>query len=90
MAYREVINKLTDAGAVFRCQGILECLEKSMNAPDVAEAMKLLKNDGVVIMGRKISSYAQAALDILGIERYNGNDPEVIELIPDLKEYLAS
>ncbi len=89
MAYRELINKLTDEGAVFRCQGILECLKKGVNTPDAAEAMKRLKNDGVVIMGRRISSYAQAALDILGIEKYKGNDEEVIELIPDLKEYMA-
>lgn len=88
MEYNETINKLTSDGAGFRCQGIIECLENNIKIPQAIEALKKLKNDSVIILGRKVSSYAIAALDILGAEKYSGDDEEIRETIPVLKEYL--
>ena len=88
MGSKRIINKLTSDGALFRCQGILECLQSGDKDPHIIDALKNLIGDSVVIMGRKISSYAAAALDILDVETYNGTDEEVIDLIPDLKAYV--
>ena len=85
MAYKEIIDKLKNDGAIYRCQAIFECLERQIQDPEVFIAISDLKNDKVRILGRKISSYALATLDILGKETYKGNDVEVQELIPELR-----
>ncbi len=90
MEYKETIDKLTNDGAIYRCQGIIDCLKKHITDQQVVEAIGRLKNDNVVILGRRVSSYALAALDIIGVEKYSGNDDEVRELIPDLTELIAS
>ena len=43
--------------------------------------MKELKKDKRVAMMNKVSDFATAALDILGIEKYNGNNVIIIEMI---------
>ena len=90
MAYREIISKLKSDGALFRCQGILDCLENNATDSSVIAAISSLKSDDVIILGRKVSSYALAALDALGIETYHGDEEEVRDLIPALKSYLPS
>ncbi len=89
MEYREIINNLMSDGVIYRCQGILVCLKRRIVDPDIVEIIKGLKNDRVVIMGRKVSSYAQATLGILGIEPYDGDDAEEKEFIPELIKYTS-
>ena len=51
LAHRDIINKLTSDGALFRCQGIIECLEGRIKDPEIIAAISSLKDDGVIIMG---------------------------------------
>ena len=44
-----------------------------------------MKTDKVVLGGRPLSVYAYAALDLLDIEKYHGDDADVKELIKALK-----
>ena len=40
-----------------------------------------MRNDKVLVLGRRVYSYAYAALDFLGIEKYSGEDEDVPDLI---------
>lgn len=86
MINNDIVSKLKSDGAIYRCQGILECLKGNIQDKSVLDLVSKLKNDNVVILGRKISSYAIAALDILGVEKYSGEDVEIVEFIPELRE----
>lgn len=47
----------------------------------VDELKKLVSNTEIILMGIPISNIAIAALDILGITKYNGNDEYIESLI---------
>lgn len=82
MGNKKIIDNLMSDGAIFRCQGLIAAVKEKANTPEVIKAMSALKNDEIEILGRKVSSYAFAALDVLGAEKYSGTDPEVFDLIP--------
>lgn len=79
-----VLKLLSNSGAAYRGRGIALCIKEKNNSPEVAERLKSLKNDNVYVLGRPISSYAIAALDILSIEKYMGNDTDILDLINGL------
>ena len=81
MGYKGIIDSLKSDGAIFRCQGIADAVKEHANTPAVIKAMTALKNDDVIILGRRVGAYARAALDVIGVEEYKGNDPDIIELI---------
>ncbi len=84
MELREIINKLQSDGALFRCQGILAAIKERSNDPEIIKHIQALKNDRVLILGREVSTYAIAALDILGKEKYEGNDFFIKDFIENL------
>ena len=55
--------------------------------PDVFEALSKLKNDKVIVLGRPVFAYAVAALDIMGGEKYTGDDPDALELVNGLRDF---
>ncbi len=88
MGNKRIIDKLTSDGALFRCQGILECIDKDIKDPEVINAVSQLKDDKVIVLGRRVSTWARTALDVLGVEAYIGDDEEVLDFIRDMKRYL--
>lgn len=56
------------------------CIQNVFN-DNIIKIMKELKKDKRVAMMNKVSDFATAALDILGIEKYNGNNVIIIEMI---------
>ncbi|MBQ1771029.1 MAG: hypothetical protein II000_03645 [Clostridia bacterium] len=81
MKKKEMIGRLTSTGALFRCQGIIAAAQERNTDPEVIEAISALRNDKVLVLGRRVYSYAYAALDFLGIEKYSGEDEDVPDLI---------
>ena len=79
------IEKMKSTGAAYRLQGIMDCLEKEVILKEEVDLLKTLTQDDVIIAGRKISTYASAVLDLLGIEKYYGKDVDVKRLIVELK-----
>ncbi len=86
MEYNEIISNLTSDGAGWRCKGIMGCLTAHVFNDEIQKILYELKSDDVIILGRKVGSYAKAALDILGGEAYEGDEEEVLDLIAGLKE----
>lgn len=79
------IENLKSTGAAYRFNGIMSCLEKGVLLKEEVDLLKTLTQDEVVIAGRKLSAYASAALDLLGVEKYDGKDVDVKQLIAELK-----
>ena len=77
----KLMNKLNSDGALFRVQGIISCAKLNEVPFQIADKLRELKADDVDIMGRPVSQYAIAALDILKIEKYTGNDQDVKDFI---------
>ena len=78
---QDIINKLTHSGAAFRAVGIADCVKFNIHSSDVIELLIDLKNDHVQLIGWTVSQCAVAALDVLCIEEYVGNDSTVLSLI---------
>ncbi len=74
-------EKLSHSGASYRLNGIVECLDKRKATRNEIDLLEKLEADGTVLGGRTMSTYAKAALDILGVKKYRGNDESVSELI---------
>ena len=74
------VEKLNSKGLSYILDGILECIDKKIISEEEAKALKSIENDYRVIAGRKISSLASAALDVLNVKDYMGTDEDVIGL----------
>ena len=81
MGRNEVISRLTSDGAMYRCQGIINAAKSNLAYDDVIEALRRLKKDRVLVLGREVSWYATAALDAMGVEKYTGEDQELLRFI---------
>ena len=65
----------------YKFNGIISCVKENIKTDKVIERLKELKNDTATIAGHTISCFSIAALDIMNIEKYNGNDADIKELI---------
>ena len=81
---KEILEDLNHDGAAFRAKGISQCIKTRANTPNIVMALKKLKNDKVVLLGTSLSSLAIAALDIIGGEKYIGDDVDIKDLIKGL------
>ena len=80
----EILDNLQHSGAAYRAMGIAQSIQRRADMPSVISILKKLVLDPTQVLGRPISSYAVAALDILGIEKFTGHDQEIIDLINGL------
>lgn len=60
---------------------IRACCIQHISNDKIIAILKTLKSDNRIAMMNKISDSAMAALDILGIEKYTGDNPAIIEII---------
>lgn len=81
MERKKIINNLKSDGAWYRCNGIIFAAKQGLDDKEVAKLLLGLKDDPVWLFGRQIGWYAIAALDMLGIEKYTGNDRDIKELV---------
>lgn len=63
-------------------------VKNNIRDPKTDSALKKLKNDHRYEFCAKISDLSLAALDILGIENYTGNQRQIIELINSKFKFL--
>ena len=67
------LEALKSNSSATRCNAIVSCIENgNVTASEIAIIESLL-NDEHMIVGRKISSFAKAALDILGMRKNDGD-----------------
>lgn len=75
------IEKLNSKGLSYILNGILECVDKNTISAEEAKAIEIIENDHREIAGRKISSFASAALNVLKAKQYFGTDEDTLSLI---------
>ena len=75
------IKMLYGNGTYDKFNGIIACVMENIKTDKVASRLKELKNDTTTIAGHPISDFSLAALDVLGIEKYQGDDEGIIEII---------
>ncbi len=72
---------LEQDGAIFKVNGIFSAVNHKIKSQNIVDKIKELKSDNTVISGYFVSDFAVAALDVLGIEKYNGNVEKIKDLI---------
>ncbi len=85
VSHQDIMDKLIHSGASFRANGIFECVKYHVISFDIVEQLKKLKDDQVMVIGWTVSQCAIAALDVLKVEKYSGEDPHVLSLIDGFK-----
>ena len=76
-----IINNLSKSGSYYKYNGIISCVQSNKITDEVVEKLIILKNDNSRIAGHTIADFSVAALDILGIEQYDGDDNSIKQLI---------
>lgn len=60
---------------------IRACCIKKITSEAIVSRLRVLKESSAYAMMNKVSDCATAALDILGSEKYTGNEPNILYLI---------
>lgn len=74
------LQKMQSENLSYRFGGILECIDDKNLSDEEVSVLQSLKQDERWIAGRKISSYARAALRLLDIEALD-DDIDAIDLV---------
>lgn len=75
------IANMSRKGYLYRVRGIFQAVaQNSVSATEIA-LLERLTEETFEFGGRKVGSYALAALHILRAKEYTGDEAEVIELI---------
>lgn len=78
----DAINEaLNHKGALYRINGIVGCVLHSIKTDEVISVIKELLSDDVTVSGYMVSDFALAALDLLNVSKYAGNNDRVKALI---------
>ena len=67
--------------------GIIYAVKHQMVYNDVIDELRRLKKDDSMIFGACVYHFAEAALDILGIEEYKGDSPRTKHIIQMRMEF---
>lgn len=78
---KTIIECLSFSGAIFRMDAIACACIHHYKDDEIIKKIKELKNDTISLDGYSVSSFAHAALELLGIEKYTGNNYKVVNLI---------
>ena len=76
-----IIEGLISKSSLFRLQGICGAVNNNVCNSAIKNQLMRLTNDGTVVSGYSISQLAIAALDRFGIEKYEGDDSTVLNLL---------
>lgn len=83
-----IISGLSHKGAIFRMNAIGNAVIHGMNDTETIRTLVELKNDDVFLDGFTVGDFATAALDMLGVEKYSGNNRRMEELIDSRFDFL--
>ena len=83
MERKEIISNLKRDGAWYRMNGIIFAASKNMCDEETIKLLRSLKSNTVWMLGRQVGWYAIAALDMLGAEKYTGNDPDIAQFVSE-------
>ena len=77
-----IYRGLIHSGAIYRTNAIIHTVKHKILNDSIISEIRELTKDGVSLMGvYKVSDFAIAALALLGIEKYYGDDEIILNLI---------
>ena len=74
-------NGLSHIGAIYRINAICFSFLTKKTEQNVVSHIAALKEDETMLDGYSVSDYAKAALSLMGVEQYQGNNARIIDLI---------
>lgn len=83
-----IIGGLSHAGAIYRMNAIAFSSIHKIKDIEVQKMIKRLKDDETFLDGYSVSQFAVAALDIMNIEKYTGDNSNIKNLIASKFEFL--
>ncbi len=76
-----ILTGLRHKGALVRINGILNATRHSIKTDETIDLIRELKKDTISFDLYAVSDFATAALDLMGIEEYNGSKKQILNLI---------
>ncbi len=76
-----VLKNLKSLGTFNIFNAIVSCVNQEIISQEIITALQSLKNDKRLFAGYKISDFSTAALSILNVNKYTGNDEDIKTLI---------
>ena len=78
----DAILEALQAGSYFcKVKAMITCAKYNIKSDEITEAIKQLKGIEAVMLGSTVGEYAEATLHVLDVEKYNGNNSFVLDLI---------
>lgn len=81
----EIINKMKSNKPIFIMQALLQGIDEKIVDESFIEEIKKYKNNETRLLNVPIGYVAIAALDVLGKEKYIGNNEYILNMIKDFK-----
>lgn len=75
-----ILEGLHHGGALLRAVAVIFMTLYKLTSKEYLDGLYALKDDNVVVSGYKVSDFCICALDILGIEKYTGDDEQIRKL----------
>ncbi|MGN1347716.1 MAG: hypothetical protein ACI4VI_02110 [Acutalibacteraceae bacterium] len=82
-----IIEGLSHKGAIYRINGIIYSVLFSHTENETVSIIQNLKTDTTLFDGYSVSDFAIAALDLLSVEKYKGNEETILKLINSKFEF---
>ena len=82
-----ILEGLRHPGALFRINGIINVERYGLKDEEIIDYILDLKCDKISFDGYSVSDFAISALDLLDLEKYNGNDVAIKQLIESKFEF---
>ncbi len=85
---KAIIIALKHKGAIYRINALINIVRHSIvDSSKIIELVYQLLEDGIILDGYKVSDFAYATLDLIGIESYCGDNSKVKALIDSRFEF---
>lgn len=83
-----ILKGLIHPGAIYRVNAAMNAVRYNIKDVPVKIYLGRMKKDDIFINGYRVSDFAHAALDLLGLESYFGNELRVRRLITSKFDFL--
>lgn len=81
----EIINKMRSNKPIFVIQALLQGIDENITDESFIEEIIQYKNNEICLLNVPIGYVATAALDVLGSEKYIGNNEYILKMIKEFK-----
>ena len=84
-SFIETINKMRSDKPIFVMQALLQRIDENITDESFIEEIRQYKNNEICLLNVPIGYVATAALDVLGSEKYIGNNEYILKMIKEFK-----